>query len=73
MHRHPRVRGCRGGEGPPVAGERDLIGLSWVTATGVVVTREVGTLLSLRHGEESPQTDRPADEEIRPTSGGEAR
>lgn len=49
--------------------ERDLVGFTWYTAIGVVITLAIGFLLSRRHGEDSPLADRTADEETRLTTG----
>ena len=45
--------------------QRELVGFTWYTAIGVVITLVVGGLLSLRHREDSPLADRAADEETR--------
>ncbi|MGB7448044.1 MAG: sodium:solute symporter [Ornithinimicrobium sp.] len=51
--------------------QRDLIGFTWYTAIGVVITLVVGGGLALRHREDSPLADRTADEETRlSTEGG---
>jgi hypothetical protein len=51
--------------------QRDLVGFTWYTAIGVVITMGVGWLMSRRHNEDSPLADRTADEETRLTTGGE--
>lgn len=43
----------------------DLIGFTWYTAIGVVITLTLGFLSSRRHREDSPLADRSADEETR--------
>lgn len=53
--------------------QRDLIGFTWYTAMGVVITLVIGTLLSRRHSEASPLADRTADEETQVPTGDEAR
>lgn len=45
--------------------ERELVGFTWYTAIGVVITLAVGWLLSRRHSADSPLADRSADEETR--------
>ena len=50
--------------------QRELVGFTWYTAIGVVITLVVGGLLSLRHREDSPLADRAADEETRLSVGG---
>lgn len=57
----------------PFLVQPDLVGFTWYTAIGVVITLVVGTLLSRRHGEDSPLADRTADEETWLSTGGEVR
>ena len=45
--------------------QRELVGFTWYTAIGVVITLAVGWLLSRRHADDSPLADRSADEETR--------
>ncbi len=45
--------------------ERDLIGFTWYTAIGVVITLAVGWLLSRRHADDSPLADHAAEEATR--------
>ncbi len=50
--------------------QRDLIGFTWYTAIGVVITLAVGGLLSRRHAEDSELADRHAEPEGVLTGGG---
>jgi hypothetical protein len=45
--------------------ERELVGFTWYTAIGVVITLGIGWLLSRRHSADSPLADRSADEDTR--------
>ncbi|MGA9747184.1 MAG: sodium:solute symporter [Nocardioides sp.] len=45
--------------------ERELIGFTWYTAIGVVITLTVGWSMSRRHREDSPLADRGSEQEAR--------
>lgn len=49
--------------------QRELVGFTWYTAIGVVITLVVGWLLSRRHADDSPLADRSAEEETRLEAG----